>query len=478
MKKTLISALLAGVSSLWAMADNEWIHIYTTSQKGTTEVESLAPSKISEIKYQEVEDDRYDAMRIFTADGEILTRRMDAMDSLVVGRHVPTMYINIENNAEVVVKDQYLNATISIEGNGVVDDFEEAEVTIKGRGNSTWFQFPKKPWRLKFAKKQEFCGLKKAKNFALIANFIDPSNMRNTVAFRIAHLLDMPWTNSSVPVNIVMNGTYRGIYMVTEKIGINGASVDIDETQGILWEFDTNYDENYKFRSSGVGLPVMVKDPDFDELYEADPTGPTPSQRLQSWASDFNAMEAAVLGRSYTDWTELLDLESAVKYVFVNALAGNDEPCWPKSVYMHKATKEDKYVFGPVWDFDWAYTFGGSYEEGVGNPNSTWLSKTYESGGAFFQYLVKDERFMAAFRELLDRFYDEEMDGLMEFIDEYSTLIRPAAYQNGARWPQGSSTNHPGVMSSDHFDEHLTNLKNYLKTRIEFMHSHRNCGLY
>ncbi|MDE6249852.1 MAG: CotH kinase family protein, partial [Paramuribaculum sp.] len=183
MKKTLISALLAGVSSLWAMADNEWIHIYTTSQKGTTEVESLAPSKISEIKYQEVEDDRYDAMRIFTADGEILTRRMDAMDSLVVGRHVPTMYINIENNAEVVVKDQYLNATISIEGNGVVDDFEEAEVTIKGRGNSTWFQFPKKPWRLKFAKKQEFCGLKKAKNFALIANFIDPSNMRNTVAF-------------------------------------------------------------------------------------------------------------------------------------------------------------------------------------------------------------------------------------------------------------------------------------------------------
>ncbi len=476
MKKTLISALLIG-SSLWAMADSEWIHIYNTSRRGTTEVESLAPSSISEIKYQETSDERFDAMQIFTADGEILTRRMDEMDSLVVGRHVPTMYIDIENNAEVVVKDLYLNAVISMDGNGIVEDFPATEVTIKGRGNSTWNQFPKKPWRLKFAKKQELCGLKKAKNFALIANFIDPSHMRNVVAFRIAHLLDMPWTNSSVPVNIVMNGTYRGLYMVTEKIGINGGSVDIDETQGILWEFNTNYDENYKFRSANIGLPVMVKDPDFDELYEDDPTGPTPAQRLQTWSNDFNLLDAAVSGRSNTDWTELLDFESTVKYVFVNAITLNQEPCWPKSVYMHKAALGEKYVFGPVWDFDWAYTFGGNYQEGYMNPRTTWLCKTNESGGRFFQYIIKDARFMTEFRALVDRFYNEEMDGLMEFIDDYSNLIRPGAYQNGTRWPQGSASQ-SGIRSSDHFDDHLTTLKTFIKTRIEYMHSHPNCGLY
>ena len=43
--------------------------------------------------------------------------------------------------------------------------------------------------------------------------------------------------------------------MLTEKIGINGASVDIDETTGILFELDTNYDEEFKFYSKRFGLP-------------------------------------------------------------------------------------------------------------------------------------------------------------------------------------------------------------------------------
>lgn len=95
--------------------------------------------------------------------------------------------------------------------------------------------------------------------------------MRNTMAMWLARQLGIAWANDIVPCDVTFNGHDLGAFMLTGKIGINGASVDIDETQGILLELSDDYDEKYKFRSATYNLPVMVKDPDFDELAEDDP---------------------------------------------------------------------------------------------------------------------------------------------------------------------------------------------------------------
>ncbi len=478
MKKSLMMTIAFALSFIISRADNEWIHIYTSTADSITRVDSRAPEKIKRINYPLSESGTYEVMSILDEDNLVTYHPLQSITRVEVGQQVPTIYINIENDAEVIEKDKYLNAEIMIEGNGIVDDFPLTATTIKGRGNSTWNLFPKKPWRLKFSKKQQICGLAKAKNFALIANFIDPTHMRNTVAFRIGQILDMPWTNHSVPVNIVMNGSYRGLYMLTEKIGINSGSVDIDETTGILWELDTNYDENYKFLSDNCSLPVMVKDPDFDELAEENPDGLSAVEMFDSWRDDFTRMEASVFGTSTDDWTDYIDLQSLVRYVFVNSLVGNHEPTWPKSVYLHKAHMEDKYSFGPLWDFDWAYTFGGSYKEGAGDPVSKWLTLPDEPGGKFFGKLCRDARFRTEFKKVIDSFYENEMENLLDYIDEYAALIRPAAYRNGERWPANCDESHPYVASSEKFDTYLENMKTFLRKRLEFMRLDSNFGLY
>lgn len=93
-----------------------------------------------------------------------------------------------------------------IEANGWGDDYE-GTTQIRGRGNSTW-EMPKKPYRLKLDKKSVILGLGEERDWILLANYIDPTLMLNAVAFKIGQLLELPFTNHAIPVDLYLNGEY------------------------------------------------------------------------------------------------------------------------------------------------------------------------------------------------------------------------------------------------------------------------------
>lgn len=474
MKRFLISAAAAVLLSGLVSA-NDWLHIYHNGGKiNTGKLSDLSgvtftPTSKSDTLFQSMNVDR-NGENMFTVD-------IANVDSCVLGTNVPTIFINIENNAEVVQKDVYLNAKIRMEGYEMFDDFAETDVTIKGRGNSTW-NMEKKPYRLKFAKKQTLCGLAKAKNYCLIANFIDCTMMRNTIALKLGQMLGMPYTNHSIPVNVVINGTYRGAYMLTEKIGINGASVDVDETEGILFEMDSNYDEPYKFHSSKFYLPVMVKDPDFVELYEADPNFGTPASNLEKWKAQFHAMEGTLStsGAPSDEFENQMDIESLVKYMLVYNFTGNQEPGHPKSVYMYKANTDDKFHMGPLWDFDWAYTFTQA-GDGLQSPE-TYLLTGSEAGARFFQACCRSPKFKELYAAQWAEFKEKIYPELLKYIDEYAKIIEVSAYQNGVKWPAGYYSGKYTLKSTADYEANLRELKSWLQRRMAFMDTANNWGLY
>jgi hypothetical protein len=72
--------------------------------------------------------------------------------------------------------------------------------------------------------------------------------------------------NHIIPVDLYINGHYRGSYNFTEKVGFSNNSIDIaDESNATMLELDSYYDEAYKFKDTYYKLPVNVKEPDFDE---------------------------------------------------------------------------------------------------------------------------------------------------------------------------------------------------------------------
>lgn len=184
--------------------------------------------------------------------GEMIDIPMSSIDSCVLRvADIPTLHISLPDYPDVKdiwSKEDYVDAVLSIEGNGYCEDIDSLRLSLRGRGNTTWNMY-KKPMRMKFPKKISLFGMAKQKNYVLLANYIDDSLMKNAIAFWIARRLGVPYANHTTPVNVIINGHPRGSYLITEKVGINSGSVDIDETKGILFELSGEYDEKYKFRS-------------------------------------------------------------------------------------------------------------------------------------------------------------------------------------------------------------------------------------
>ena len=296
--------------------------------------------------------------------------------------------INIDGGVTEIkntMKDTYQNATFTLTGNGAFEDMTNVPVQIKGRGNSSWpnNDTSKRPYRLKFEKKQKPFGLAEGKSWVLIANAQNGSFLTNAIAHKIAAMIGVPYTNHSVPVEVYLSGSYKGTYMFTEHRSIGNNSVDIDDETGYLLELDTNDkgddkadvisadNDDIYFNSSNITLPVVIKDPDLVD-WAGEYGQDAAKQRMTDIKTDFNKLTAELKKQSATaDLGSLMDLDAAARYILVYDLSLNNEAGHPKSVFMWKENfwNEDgslnenagKMMMGPVWDFDWAFGYGKSH---------------------------------------------------------------------------------------------------------------------
>lgn len=474
--RKIVYSLLAGASILtaslsYSASASDLLTLYLKEGRATRvrlyptdSVECLRYSRFpgaDSVEGDSVEADGFITLDILKNGGECDSYPLDSLIHYAFGTDIPTLRIATEEFVEEITsKTEYLKASFNADCMGRYDDISDVAVNIRGRGNSTW-SYPKKPYRLKFDKKISLFGLPKAKSYALIANHIDDTQMRNAVAFRTAQLLDMPFTNHSIPVNVIFNGLYKGSYQLTEKIGINSGSVDIDEETGILWEIDTAYDEDFKFESPVYAMKVMVKDPDFTELEEDDPSC-SADDRFEIWKADFVRMEKAVAeGR----WTEEFDVDSMVDYILVYLFTGNREISWPKSTYLYKTKIGEKYVMGPVWDFDWGFNFI--------NPPDLFLLESFYVGMNFFFDIAKTPEFKHAFEKRWEWFKVNVYPQVMAYIDYYAAMIRVSALRNGELWPLERN-----IYTTERFDDSVAAMKEWIEKRIEYIDNDPNHGLF
>ena len=91
--------------------------------------------------------------------------------------------ITTEGNAFPVDKENYVSGSLNVsEQDSSKILHEEMNMRIKLRGNST-FAADKKPFKIKFDSKQSLFGLDKAKDWVLLANYYDKSNIRNYLTY-------------------------------------------------------------------------------------------------------------------------------------------------------------------------------------------------------------------------------------------------------------------------------------------------------
>ena len=153
--------------------------------------------------------------------------------STVAKAEMPRIDINTEGGVDITSKDYYVRTTVSVSRCDDKYVRTNLEGGIRARGNST-FGAPKKPYRIKFDKKQNLLGLngeKNFKNWVLMADYFDASMLRTYATFKLARLLleDKYYASDCIPVEVYLNGNYHGVYLLCEQTQINPGRVNIYE---------------------------------------------------------------------------------------------------------------------------------------------------------------------------------------------------------------------------------------------------------
>ena len=369
---------------------------------------------------------------------------------------VPYIDIYIDGGEMVSSKEYYLDATISFQGNGVWDDYDfEDRVKIKGRGNTSWssYAYAKNPYRLKFDESVKPFGIKKGKNWNLIPQAQKGSLMTNPVAHKIARMIGLQTANDVIPVELYMNGRYRGSYYFTQKVGMANNSVDFDdESMAALFELDSYYEDG-QFSSYTYGLPVNIKDPEFGE-----------DETLLDYygvRSEFNRFETAVYYNNC--YERFVDMDMLVRYMLVNDLVLNTELGHPKSTYLSRENMghmTSRYTFGPAWDFDWAYGY-----EGAGSYCTSGATRdlfSYHSGkvgNRFYSQLLRASEWVQyRYYRLWEEFMDKHLDELIDFVDDYYAYANSSFWNNYYMWGDGNN-----------YNTNVANMKSWLVQRANYI---------
>lgn len=337
-----------------------------------------------------------------------------------------------ENGKDVI----YDGSRVTFLGPEANQTYTDSGAEIKGRGNSSW-KMPKKSYQIKLSSQKSLFGMEAAKKWLLISNYADASLMRNRLMYDLAGQL-MDHVPDSCYVDLWINETYLGNYLLCEKVEIAEGRIDLKNQKGLLAEIDNfyYYEENESFQSQVSGSHFVLKDSKADDLEKEDSIAREAFLEFEDYINRFEAL----LYKKDKDWEQIfamIDTESFIKYYFLEELAANSDSC-RTSVYLYKDGPEDKLHMGPVWDFDKAvgYSMRGKYG---GNPTADYVRDIEEYMGTGKDVTWYSELFqIPEFREEAKTLYREQIEKVFstsgDLIDSYFTEIRLSAKKNYETW--------------------------------------------
>lgn len=393
-----------------------------------------------------------DTVALTGADGTVYT--VAAMQSTL-----PSVYIDLQ---DTTLTDIHADKDKKYKGNsiyistvdGTYDLTVEDSVEIKGRGNSTWRGYEKKPYQIKFDDKTSVLGMGEAKKWILLANAGDDTMMRNQLVYRAAAQMDMPYVTQFEYVDLWIEGDYRGTFMLGEKVELGESRLNLQQDTGALFEQDIYFynEEDYWFRSDVLGTEFVLK-----EIVEEEDD--TIALAMDDFHTSLDTLMQYVYKTPVEDITleqlsTMMDVDAFVKYYLINNYVLNAEAL-DTSCYMYKDGAEDVIHFGPIWDFD--SCLGNTIID-----NTSIYRSNQELFNRFLNIPVVYER-----AEILLQHYQPVLHGMADDVAVLQAQIADSAAMNYIRWDINQVQNPDKIKQYLPFDAAVNVLETWLSGRAE-----------
>lgn len=363
-----------------------------------------------------------------------------------VGGNIPAVFINTSAELEWIEKnkenrDKKSNALVlDAGGNLVFTDATDKTSELKVRGNGS-MNLAKKSYQLKLSAKSPMFHMPEAKNWILLPNYDDQSLLRNSTVYSFAKQLGFEAMEFQ-SVDLYINGEYRGVYLLTEKVEIQSSRVAITELEKLVEDANpnVNFDILSRYTSTNVGSTYLnsytyfnLTDPEditggylveLDNNYGKDEPSMFSTKRQEggsdTWvvkspeyasqaqmeyisglfADLVEAMDAPdgynAKGKHYSEY---IDMDSFALGYLVSEISKN----WDSGSSSHFFYKEQdvngvtgKIVMGPLWDCD----------NTLGNNNKVDDAKKIDelktASRSIFKMLMQHDDFKALVAEKFD----------------------------------------------------------------------------
>jgi hypothetical protein len=398
---------------------------------------------------------------------------------------LPQLRIATKNEVPIESKEVYVDATFKLTNPAVSAQPVDLNGKIRGRGNITWGQ-PKNPYKVQFnndaayAKVADFLGMKKNRNWALLADYFDRSLIRNKLALSLGSSVvfsdGMKWNPSGQHVEVWLNDDYVGVYLLTEDIRVDPVRLNIKKMSakpadneidgGYIVEVDVPLD---CYAGDDVNLQLVTPQAVRICIDTPDEEAITPAQL--AYIKDFVVRsEEDMYGANRLD---RLNVVSFADWYLLQELFKNVDANFYSSDRMWKdtdasANPQDRLLnMGPIWDFDLsvgnAFWFDSWVLEGCRvteqDPRGfgNWYTKIFDNP-AFLSLTL--ERWKAK-RPALEKFINAS-------IDTYSRRLAQAQERNFARWPIFGVPLTNYYIFSSHAEE-VAFVKTFLNTRMAWL---------
>ncbi|MBO5657522.1 MAG: CotH kinase family protein, partial [Agathobacter sp.] len=250
------------IKGYYAKEEEIW-YLFVTSSQEMKDVKLRVEGKVEQTSKGSLNEElgeitgafakNEDSVELTMSNGKVI--RVIAMQS-----DLPSVYIDLNGTTLDIIhgdKDaKHTGNSIYIQDEDKTYNFGvENTVEIKGRGNSSWREYEKKGYQIKFLEKTSLMGMPAERKWVLLANSSDDSMMRTQLAYHMADDLDMDFVPEFQYVDLWIEGEYLGTYMLGEKVEQGANRLDLDQPTGALFEHDEAFyaEEPYWFYSDALG---------------------------------------------------------------------------------------------------------------------------------------------------------------------------------------------------------------------------------
>ena len=421
-----------------------------------------------------------------------------AQDNNLEESTLPILSFETKRGEEVVTGFKRESDLILYDNGGVnrltdtpTEVIQKAYVSFRG---SSSLDFPKKNYgfELRDSATQEelkigLLGMPKHDDWAIHGPYSDKTLIRNALTYTWGRRIQ-PYAPRTRYVSLVVNGSYEGIYLLTERIRRDNNRVDIaklseDETNGveatggfIVQIGDSRADEFRSWisdysQSEGAFVQTQYRldYPKFDSL------GPGQFDYIEDFVRRIEDVMDSPNAYDVEDgYRQYVDIASWVDHALLQEISGNFD-AYRRSTFLIKDRDDNnpRLQAGPVWDFNIAF---GNDEMCMGTTVDGWVMD--EKGTCpqkNLPYLVErmyeDPVFQAHLRErwvgLRQNLFSDAR--IRRDIDSLLAIVRPEQAADQRRWDQIGEYVWPNAFIGDDYAEEVAYLRDWIERRVAWM---------